>query len=137
MKTSLFIIPVAIALVGSLSSPLTEPSTSKTIVQTLKKQENPFAFLRTHRQGKGIAVVWGVNSSTDIIGFGVQRTYEDPADPYANWEDVGTVPNSAARSFTHKDQQVFAGIIHYRVIAIHADGTTASSEVSSVRIPSR
>jgi hypothetical protein len=138
MKSSLFIIPVAIALVGSLStSSLTEWSTGQSNVVTVKKQESPFAFLRTHRQGKGTAVVWGINSTDAIVGFGIQRTYEDPADPYANWEEAGTVQNSAARSFTHKDQQVFPGVIYYRVVAIYADGNTALSEVSSVRIPSR
>jgi hypothetical protein len=137
MKTSLLIIPVAIALIGSLSSPLTESLTTKTIVQTVKKQDSPFAFLRTHRQGKGIAVVWGINSSDVVVGFAVQRTYEDPADPYAYWEEVGTIANDASRSFTYKDQQVFPGSIHYRVVAMYADGTSITSGISSVRIPSR
>jgi len=137
MKTSLLVIPVAIALVSSLSSPIAETSAKQTVIHSIKKQEGPFAFLRTHRQGKGTAVVWGVNASDAIVGFGIQRTYEEPTDPYSNWEEVGTVPNNGARSFTHRDLQVFPGIIHYRVIAIYADGTTATSAISSVRIPSR
>jgi hypothetical protein len=99
--------------------------------------DNPFAFFRTHRQGKGVTASWAVQPAEDIVCFTIQRTYEDPTDPYANWEDVNVTICNSSRSFTYTDKTVFPGTINYRVVALHSDGSTEASEISSVRIPSR
>src|SRR5688572_19644692 len=62
-----------------------------------------FDFIRAHRQGKGAALAWGLSSGDGVVGFTVQRTYEDPTDPYAFWEDVGTVANNPSRSYKYAD----------------------------------
>ncbi len=111
-------------------------SKSKTISADLQAQ-TVFSFLRVHRQGKGATATWGVGKTPGIVGFQVQKTYEDPNDEYANWEDVTTMSNSGARSFKYTDNNVFPGNIHYRVIALRADGSSTYSAIASLRIVKR
>ena len=136
MKTNRFFIPTAaIALFLMTAQP--HQAIATTGLQVVSgKPASPFAFLRTHRQGKGVAAVWSVASLDGIVGFTVQRTYEDPTDSYAYWEDRATIPYSASRSFTHADKDVFPGVISYRIVAFLTDGTTVTSDVSQVRIVS-
>ncbi|GAA4745173.1 hypothetical protein [Flavisolibacter ginsenosidimutans] len=102
----------------------------------ISKQTSVFGSFRTHRQGKGITAVWNLASADGVVGFSVQRTYEDPTDPYAYWEDAGSVPFNSTRSFTFTDSEVFPGTISYRIVALMTDGTTSVSDVSQVRIVS-
>jgi hypothetical protein len=95
-----------------------------------------FDFVRAHRQGKGVTLTWSF-SSEGAIGFTVQRTYEDPADPYAAWEDATSIGYNAARSYKYNDISVFPGSIHYRVVAQYADGTSVVSETVTVKIVSK
>ena len=97
-----------------------------------------FEFFRTHRQGKAaITATWGITvPGNDVSGFIVEKTYEDPADPYANWEMVSAVPNSGGRSFKCTDNNVFPGFISYRVTAILLAGGSYASPVSTVHIVS-
>ena len=95
-----------------------------------------FAFFRTHRQGKGVAATWGLNAEAGTIGFRVEKTYEDPSDPYAVWEDVENIGCNGSRSYKCVDKSVFPGNISYRVVAQKADGSTVASPVSTVRIVS-
>lgn len=97
-----------------------------------------FEFFRTHRQGKAaITATWGITvPGNDVSGFVVERTYEDPTDPYANWEMVSAVPNTGGRSFKCTDNNVFPGYISYRVTAILLTGGSYLSSVSTVHIVS-
>ncbi|HEX2628387.1 MAG TPA: hypothetical protein VHM26_05235, partial [Chitinophagaceae bacterium] len=96
-----------------------------------------FDFIRAHRQGKGASVAWGLSADNGVVGFTVQRTYEDPTDPYAFWEDLGSTARNGSGSYKYSDINVLPGSIHYRVIAQFADGTSASSEVVSIKIVSK
>ena len=102
----------------------------------VKRHTAEFAFLRTHRQGKGVVASWAINFSQEIISFQLQRTYQDPSDPYSIWENVISIPYADARSFQHNDKDVLPGRIYYRVIAALIDGNALVSEVSGVRIVS-
>jgi hypothetical protein len=138
MKTSLFLLTTV--LVAAFTSPfrITETQaagTSDAMVAAAKF--NSFSFLRTHRQAKGVTATWGMTSADEVLDFTIQRTYEDPADPYAYWENIATVASTSARSFTYTDKEVFPGTIHYRIVAILTDGSTVQSEISSIRIVSR
>ncbi|MBI5372470.1 MAG: hypothetical protein HZA79_10650 [Sphingobacteriales bacterium] len=96
-----------------------------------------FDFFRTHRQGKdGITSTWGFSSGEAITGFILERTYEDPADPYAYWETVALVPASGLRSYKATDTNVFPGFISYRVTAVRENTVVAVSDVSTVHIVS-
>ena len=136
MKTTNFIICVAIATVSmSFTRPdriVTSPE-NRAVVSAA----NPFDAVRLHREGKGITVVWSMSTFDDVTGLVIQRTYEDPTDPYAYWEDLATLPCAAARSFKYKDKEVFPGMIHYRIVAVMTDGQTITSEISGIRIRSR
>jgi len=103
--------------------------------KTVSAQANPvFTFFRTHRQTKdGTTATWGMSSMEGVMYFTLQRTYEDPSDPYAYWENVCNV-SCNARSFKYKDADVFPGYINYRITAYLIDGSSVASEVSTVRI---
>lgn len=96
-----------------------------------------FDFIRAHRQGKGVTVTWASSSIDGVAGFTLQRTYEDPTDPYAFWEDAGVVGNNPSRSYKYTDNACLPGSIHYRVVAHYADGTSIVSDIVSVKIVSR
>jgi hypothetical protein len=95
-----------------------------------------FSFFRTHRQGKGIAATWALNSEAGAVGFRVEKTYEDPTDPYAIWEQVEYVSCNGSRSYKSADANVFPGNISYRVVVQQSDGSTVESAISTVRIVS-
>ena len=103
---------------------------------TATKPVGDFSFFRTHRQGKGIAASWGLNSETGTVGFWVEKTYEDPTDPYAVWEEVEYVPCTGSRSYKSIDKNVYPGNISYRVVAQKANGTSGETAISMVRIVS-
>lgn len=138
MKTSLLLLMAALVALFTLPfrSAKTQAATGSHAVASVAKS-NTFSFLRTHRQGKGVTATWGMTSADDVLDFVVQRTYEDPGDTYAYWENIVTLPSSSVRSFTYTDREVFPGTIHYRIVAILTDGSTVQSEISSVRIVSR
>jgi hypothetical protein len=101
---------------------------------TIVKPAGELSFFRLHRQGKGVTASWGLTSEAGVIGFQVQKTYEDPADPYAIWENVSWVPSTGSRSYKCTDGNVFPGNISYQVVVQKADGTTIASGISTARI---
>ncbi len=130
MKTKISIIAIiVIAFITISATPVrfSRPQTG------LQKTSNGFSFIRTHRQGKGTAITWAFTSG-NAAGFTVQRTYGDPTDPYEFWEAVSNTPCNGSRSYKCHDENVFPGFISYRVIALLNDGSTESSEISTVRI---
>src|SRR5882757_179143 len=100
---------LAVNSVGTVYSSLTEKSLNSQSTTLSKKQSIDFASFRTHRQGKGVAATWALTSNDGVTGFLVERTYDDPTDPYAIWEDIGSVPADLSRSFKYTDQNVFPG----------------------------
>ena len=93
-----------------------------------------FAFLRAHRQGKSITLTWGMADNTNLAGFDIEKTMEDPNDPYSVWVPVASVPGSSVRSFKYTDDAVSPGTSNYRIIAYYSDNRTAQSEIISVSI---
>lgn len=93
-----------------------------------------FDFFRTHRQGKnGITATWGY-SGGGVTGYIVERTYEDPSDPYATWETAGIQSETGARSYKVTNTNVTPGYISYRVIAMNGNVQVAVSPVSTEHI---
>jgi hypothetical protein len=131
MKSSLL---VAAVLACTQISAGTIPEKSVEPV-TLRQSAPPsFAFLRGHRQGKSANVTWGMSSNAGISRFDVESTYEDPNDPYSNWEIRGSTPNVNVRSFKFLDNDVLPGTMHYRIIARMNDGSSVVSEHETIRI---
>jgi hypothetical protein len=119
MKTRIFIAAIVMAFISMAATPIT----------------SGFDFVRSHRQGKGATISWAY-SSGDVTNFAVQRTYEDPTDPYAVWEPVCSMACNSSRSYKHTDENVYPGYINYRVVALMNDGTTTMSDITTVRIVS-
>jgi hypothetical protein len=94
-----------------------------------------FSSVRSHRQGKGADVSWSFVSS-NASGFTVQRTNEDPNDPYSVWIVVSSVGYNSSRSYKCHDENPFPGFINYRIIAVMTDGSTMTSQISTVHITS-
>jgi len=134
MKAQFLIIPAAILITtASFNSPAPVQSAKVTMKPATTNAE--FAFFRTHRNGKGVTGTWALSSNAGVVGFSVQRTYEDPTDPYAFWEEISYM-SCSARSNKYTDESVFPGVISYRIIAMSSDGNSTASEVSTVRIVS-
>jgi hypothetical protein len=136
MKARIKIISAALLCIQAISPVIAAGAAIKP-QQSNQFTTNGFDFIRAHRQGKGATITWALSSSDGVVGFTVQRTYEDPTDPYSVWEDVGTVSNNPSRSYKHTDVSVFPGYIAYRVTAQFADGTSTVSEIVSIRIVSK
>lgn len=130
-KISVVVAIILMAFVAIAATPILKsnsPTSSKKVTDT-------FSFIRTHRQGAGAVVTWGF-SSTNASGFTVQRTNEDPTDPYSVWIEVGTCACNGSRSYKCSDANPIPGIVNYRVTAVLNDGTTVTSDISTIKIMS-
>jgi hypothetical protein len=134
MKTQMVILTIAFLIVSSATTPANSADGGRT--QIIKKQDPGFAFIRTHRQGKGITVTWGAVSGSPVVSYTIQKTYQDPTDPYSFWEDVYSAPADGSRASKFTDNSVFPGITNYRVVALLEDGNSIMSDVSAVKIVS-
>lgn len=138
MKTQFFVFTISVmAITATIASPVSENLPDKDNSAKIRQAPFPaFAFFRTHRQGAGITSTWGLTSEQGITGFLVQRTYQDPNDPYACWEDICIMSCNSTRSYKHTDQNVDPGFITYRVIAFLQFGGSMMSENSTEHIVS-
>ena|ERR1044072_7809720 len=130
MKTLTIFAFGALVFFSVAATPATEKSTAS---KDQNRSFDGFSLIRTHRQGKGASISWSFLSS-NVSGFIVQRTNEDPYDPYSVWVDVSTVGCDMSRSYRCHDANPFPGLINYRVIAIMNNGGTITSDISTVRI---
>ena len=133
-KLSVFAIAVIIIISTAWIAPVSNTTTGNKPVKVSPTLNTSFSFVRAHRQGKGITATWGITSTDGVTGFIVQKTYEDPTDPYAFWEDLCSLPCNPSRSFKHTDNSVFPGYINYRIIAQMDNGSDVMSETVTVRI---
>jgi hypothetical protein len=76
-------------------------------------------------------------SNAGLVGFDIEKTNQDPNDPYSVWEDAGSVAGSDARSFKLNDPNVFPGQTHYRITAWYSDSRSSTSEILTVKIVSK
>jgi hypothetical protein len=132
MKTLTLLAISALVFFSIAATPAPEKETS---VKNVNKAFDGFSSLRTHRKGKGAEITWSFATS-GVSGFIVERTNEDPTDPYSVWITVGSVAADASRSYKCCDESPFPGYINYRVTAVMNNGTTVSSSVSTVHIAS-
>ena len=136
MKTQPFVFAISLmAITAVITSPVSLSLPTKDNNAKVRQAPPPsFSFFRTHRQGNGVTATWGLVSEQGLTGFLVQRTYEDPTDPYAYWENLCSMGCNNTRSYKHTDPDVFAGYITYRVIAFLQFGGTMMSEYSTEHI---
>ena len=132
MKTLTLLAISALVFFSIAAAPAPEKVTS---VKNVNRAFDGFSSLRTHRKGKGAEITWSFATS-GVSGFIVERTNDDPTDPYSVWITVGTVVSDASRSYKCCDESPFPGYINYRVTAVMDNGTTVMSGVSTVHIAS-
>jgi hypothetical protein len=138
MKTKVFLILFSFIVIAfSASADNTNPKADFLYSYRTSFFSSDISFLRTHRQGKGIEVNWGVTSTDGVSGFIVQKTYQDPNDPYSVWENVSSMSCNPSRSFKCNDEEVFPGYISYRVWIVMTNGSKTVSPASVVHIMSR
>lgn len=98
---------------------------------------NPPAFVsfRTHRFGRnGATAAWSIDNHNGITGFVLERTYEDPYDPYSVWEVASALPCGGNRNFRVNDSPLSPGFISYRVVMMNGASVVATSEISTIQI---
>ena len=139
MKTKLSVFAISAMIISTGFTPITSDGSadSKLKVKAENVQSTVFTSFSTHRQGKGIALNWDVEVSAGVVGFSVQRTYEDITDPSAEWFDVISVPADGSKFYRYVDGNVSPGFVSYRILASLSDGTVAESGISTVQILSR
>ncbi len=131
MKIAIF---AAAILCCTQVSAFVKPVNPKVTISETKSSASSFTFIRGHRQGKSTTITWGVTSSSEITGFDIIVTYEDPTDPYAVWTMKGSVSNGNNRSYKFIDNtDIFPGQMYYRVIAQTNNGP-AISDLCGIRI---
>jgi hypothetical protein len=135
MKQVLFTVFGSIMLyTGTIASGTSSATSSANVIVKPVAPSCNFAFVRGHRKGPGTSLAWGMDGK-GATKFYVSKTYDfDPYDPYAVWEDVSVVNGNESRMYTVDDKNVFPGLIHYRIVAVMADGSSVSSEIKSIRI---
>ena len=133
MKTVTLLAISALVFFSIAAAPAPEKETS---VKKVNKVPDAFTSLRSHRKGKGAEVSWSFSSSSGVSGFVVERTNEDPNDPYSVWVTVGSQGCNGSRSYKCCDETPFPGYVNYRVTAVLNNGTTIQSGVSVVHIAS-
>lgn len=131
MKTLTILTISALVFFSTAATPAPEKETP---VKNVNKAFDGFSSLRSHRQGKNAVVSWSFTSSSGVSGFVVQRTNEDPNDPYSVWITVGSQTCDGSRSYKCCDETPIPGYINYRVIAVLDNGTTVTSDVSVLHI---
>jgi hypothetical protein len=136
MKTNFFIASFMVLIINSaFTSTSGKISSNQPLPQIKQAAISSFDFFRTHRQGKaGITATWGFTATAGVTGFALERTYDDPTDPYAVWETVTMAPYTGARSYKFTENNIFPGFISYRVTSIMTNGDEVLSEISTVHI---
>jgi len=133
MKTVTLLAISALVFFSIAAAPAPERETS---VKNVNKTADGFSSLRSHRKGKGAEITWSFTSASGVSGFIVERTNEDPNDPYSVWVTVGSQACDASRSYNCCDESPFPGFVNYRVTAVLNNGTTIRSDVSVLHIAS-
>ena len=139
MKTQLSAFAISAMIITTGFTPVTSENSVETQLKVKAGyvQSPVFTSFSTHRQGKGIALTWGVETTAGVVSFSIHKTYEDVTDPYAFWEEVGSLPGDGSKSYRFTDDNVFPGFISYRISALLSDGTIVESGISTVQIISR
>lgn len=121
-----------LVLAAILTYPLFAISAEKPVPLPLSIKATPpdapnFTFVRGHRQGNTVAVMWGVSHNRGIRYYKVYCTYQDPMDPYSEWEFKGTVQNKNPHLTKFTDRlNVYPGYVNYKIVAVTDNGEIES-----------
>ena len=114
----------------------TELSTFKNDLLTVNANastQESFGYFRAHRQGKaGVALTWGMSSASGAAYFTIERSYDGEF-----FDPIGNLPMNGSSRHNWKDNSIFPGYIHYRIVCVMVDGSEITSDVETVRIVQR
>ena len=134
MKTTILVSAIALTTLSGFS-PL--PVVIKKNSASQSAPASQFEFFRTHRQGRnGVTSTWGINNPGNVSCFIVERTYDDPNDPYGMWDIISNTPCTGAKSYKCTENDVFAGFLSYRVTGQLIAGGSFTSPVETIHIVS-
>jgi len=85
--------------------------------------------MNAHRQQNGVITTWTFSNPTNVSRYVIQRSYDG-----FFFENIGEVTGGAAGRQEFKEDNVFPGYLHYKVIAIMNDGSTVHSSIQMVRV---
>lgn len=125
MKTILTILCAIVMLSATYASPLPQ---AKKISFSSTTSEDAFTRINAHRQQRGVVITWQFTNSNNAVCFIVQRSYDGEF-----FEDLAEVSCSDKRN-QYKDEVVYPGYLHYRIVALMRDGSSIYSPVEIVRI---
>jgi hypothetical protein len=138
MKTKFFLFLFSTLFVSAFGNPVNKKSTRHPVaVNPVSSVSADISFLRTHKLAQGVSINWGVTSSEGVAAFVVERTYQDPGDPYAMWENITSVPGSPSSTYKYEDENVFPGTITYRVTMVMTNGAVTAPFISTITIVQR
>ena len=131
MKTNKLLLVALIAI--SITSTAFSNSTIITGTPGVSSSfEGNFGRLHGHRQQQGTALSWTMINNESIVGFVIERSYDG-----IYFDEIGELASNSNNRYRYQDSFVFPGFIHYRVIAIYANGATEVSETIVVHIVSK
>ncbi len=126
MKTiTTFVFLLLVTLSPAVATPVHSSSA------TVKPPSGSFSFFRVHRQGPGISLSWA-SASSNVVQFIIERSYDGDF-----FDVIGGIGCTGTNTHRFSDNDVFPGIIYYRVTAVKVDDTTESSAIETVRFVRR
>ena len=130
MKTLLIIAVTSMVVSGTSFIPAPQEIKEQTASISTPSQFHDFSYFRLHRQGKGnIVLNWGVTSLDGVSGFSVERSYDGEF-----FDAINQIPCNGELKHSCKDQNVFPGLISYRIACVMNDGSVHYSPVEQIRI---
>lgn len=126
---ALFILAIAAMAFGGVSF-TPAPKKVKDASVSSSSAMSEFGYFRAHRQGKnGVALAWGTTTTNGVAGFMIERSYDGEF-----FDVVDQMPCNGSLRNNWKDESVFPGYIHYRIVCVMDDGSMHSTGVETVRI---
>lgn len=93
-----------------------------------KKVTGCFDYFRAHRQGTGVAMTWA-SSTADVVQYTIERSEDGEF-----FNPIGGMTSNGTGTHKYKDDNVYPGVISYRIAALKSDGSIEYSPVEIVRI---
>jgi hypothetical protein len=126
-KTMVAIILVfAISTLWSYNQAATPPQSPVLSPQ----KSGPSVSFHAHRQGRNaIELMWRFSANSNVVTLQIQRSYDSEF-----FNTIFSGPGNSGGWGRWKDENVFPGVIYYRLEATLFDGTVLYSPVEVVRI---
>jgi hypothetical protein len=93
----------------------TLPANTATVNTASARFNDAFTRFNGHRQQNGIMLTWSFTNA-------------------ANWETLAELPSGSGVRNQYKDEAVYPGYNHYRIVAVMNDGSVIYSATEIVRI---